>query len=195
LGIGGDDPVPGFTIGRAEYDHKNSRRNDNSSADLGVFTTNIVDYHINSSYLFRSRFDPFVPGRGTPVGRSSFDEEILLGSFDRESPANSSEMNDRHDLLVAAVDAWARMVALVAAHEIGHSLGLVANGPPPGGLFGGELNAGFAGPFTNAYHLDSSESDVMSAAVSFHEALLDDDLGPRFNRLQWAYLLGKVVLE
>ena len=195
MSIGGDDPVPGYTIGRAEFDSRNSRRNDNTSSELGIFTTNIVEYHINASYLFRSRFEAFTPGRGTPIGTDPIDRIILGDGFDRSSPASSLEANRRYDRLVDAVDAWSRMVALVTAHEIGHSLGLVANGPPPGGLFGGERNAVFAGPYTNAFHLDTVGGNIMSAALSFYNALLDGEEAPRFNALHWAYLLGRVRLQ
>ncbi|MBI4601513.1 MAG: hypothetical protein HY721_06070 [Planctomycetes bacterium] len=195
LGIGGDDPLPGFTIGRAEYDERNSRRNDDGAEDLGVFSTNIVEYHVNSSLLFRRAFDPFVPGRGTPLGESPFDATVLGPSFDRSAPSNDPAANGRYDRIAAALDAWARMIALVAAHEIGHSVGLVAPRAPPRGLFGGERLASFAGPYTNAYHLDAPGNEIMAAALSFSDALLDGDAGPRFAALFKAYLLGRIRLR
>ncbi len=195
MAMGGDDPIPGFTIGRAEFDSGNSRRNNNTSVELGIFTTNIVEYHINTSHLFRSRFDPFTPGRGDPIGQDPLDRIVLGSEFMRSDPANLPEANRRHDAIVSAVDAWSRMVALVIAHEMGHSLGLVANGPPPRGLFGGERNALFAGPYTSAYHLDTVGANIMSAVLSFQDALLEGAEAPRFNPLSWAYLLGRIRLQ
>ena len=74
-------------------------------------------------------------------------------------------------------------------------MGLVANGPPSRGLFGGERNASFAGPFTNPFHLDTSANDIMASSLSFADALLDGAAGPTFTRLSKAYLLGRVRLR
>lgn len=195
IAIGGDDLLPGFTIGRAEYDHRNTARNDNSASDLGVFTTNVIEFHVNASFLFRQIFDPFIPGRGVPLGDNPLDSTVLDLSFDRSRPDNSAEADLRYDQILMAVDAWSRMAAVVAAHEIGHSIGLVANGAPPRGLFGGEVNAPFAGPYTNAFHLDTPANDIMAGSLSFSDALLDGAAGPRFNQLEQAFLHGRTLLK
>ncbi|HVR75264.1 MAG TPA: hypothetical protein VMT52_13080 [Planctomycetota bacterium] len=195
LAIGGDDLLPGFTIGRAEYDHNNTLRNDNSASDLGVFTTNVIEFHVNASFLFRQIFDPFIPGRGVPLGENPLDTTVLDPSFDRSRPDNSAEADLRYDQILTAVDAWSRMTAVVAAHEIGHSIGLVANGAPPRGLFGGEVNAPFAGPYTNAFHLDTPANDIMAGSLSFSDALLDGAAGPRFNQLEQAFLHGRTLIK
>lgn len=195
MAIGGDDPVPGFTLGRAAYDHRNSRQDDNTGRSLGIFTTNLIEFHVNAVNDFRQRFDALIPGRGAPVGDLPEDRVALAADLDPSLPGVDPAVIRRRNSIVRAVDGWARMVALITAHEMGHSLGLVANGPPPRGLFGGELGAEFSGPLTSPYHLDTYDNDIMAASLSFGEALLEGEAGPRFTALEWAYLLGKVVLE
>jgi hypothetical protein len=195
IAIGGDDPLPGYTIGRAEYDYRNSSNNDNADADLGVFMTNLIEFYINSSYTFRTRFNPLIPGRGTPVGHDALDSIVLGPSFDRDDPGNTSAQNDRYDDIALAIDAIARSTATILAHEIGHSVGLVANGAPPDGLFGGETLASFAGPYTNSFHLDACENDIMAASLSFSESIISGTGGPRFNELSLAYLLERILVQ
>lgn len=195
LGVGGDDPVPGYTLGRAEFDYKNSLQNDAGEADLGVFTTNLIDFYINQSFAFRSRFNPLIPGRGTPLGFHSADVTVLSASFDRQDPGNTPLENQRYDQIELAVDAMARSVAAIAAHEIGHSVGLVANGGPPHGLFGGEHLASFSGTYTTPYHLDTVGNDLMAASLSFSAAILTGAAGPRFNEISIAYLRERILLE
>jgi hypothetical protein len=195
IAIGGKDPIPGFTIGRAEFDYRNSASNDDTDSDLGVFTTNLIDFYINSSFTFRSRFNPLIPGRGTALGFDPLDVTVLGPSFDRSDPGNSSAENTRYDQIDQAIDAIARATATILAHEIGHSVGLVANSAPPAGLFGGEFMASFAGPYTNTYHLDTGDNEIMAAALSFSDSILPAPDGPRFNKLAMAYLLERIILE
>jgi hypothetical protein len=195
MAIGGDDPMPGYTIGRAEFDYRNSIPNDDSATDLGVFTTNLIDFYINTSFTFRSRFNPLIPGRGTALGFNSDDVTVLSPSFNRSSSGNTVQQNRRYDDIELAIDGIARSVSVIAAHEIGHSLGLVANGAPTAGLFGGEYLASFAGPYTNSYHLDSPGNDIMAASLSFTSSITTGPAGPKFNELTMAYLLERILLE
>jgi len=61
--------------------------------------------------------------------------------------------------------------------------------------FGGEVNAPFAGPYTNAFHLDTPANDIMAGSLSFSDALLDGAAGPRFNQLEQAFLHGRTFLK
>jgi len=195
IAIGGDDVVPGYTIGRAYFDYRNGARESNTPPDLGIFTTNLIQFYINSSYTFRMYFDPLAPGRGIPVGEHPLDGRVLAEEFDRLDPANSGEENARFDRAMAAAEAFARVVATILAHEIGHSVGLVANGRPPSGLFGGETAASFAGPYTNSYHLDTPGNNIMAAAIGFGSAVTTGASGPRFNEINWAYLRERILLR
>lgn len=195
IAIGGDDPVPGFTIGRAEYDYRNSWDNNNTDSDLGVFTTNLIEFYINSSFTFRAAFDALIPGRGTPLGFHADDVTVLSPGFDRFSGTNTQSENDRYDDILDAVDALARVVATILAHEIGHSVGLVANGAPAAGLFGGESDASFAGPYTTAFHLDTNGNNIMAAAVGFSGAVQTGSAAPAFNEMNLAYLQERILLD
>ncbi len=195
IAIGGDDPVPGYTIGRAEYDYRNSVPNDDSDADLGIFTTNLIDFYLNSSFSFKARFNPLIPGRGTPLGFHAGDVTVLSESFDRSDPSNTQQENDRYDDIADAIDAISRVTAAILAHEIGHSVGLVANAAPSAGLFGGEYLASFARSYTTSFHLDTVENDIMAASLSFSGSILTGSSAPRFNNHLLAYLLERILLE
>ncbi|MBI4585460.1 MAG: hypothetical protein HY717_15715 [Planctomycetes bacterium] len=195
MAVGGDDPIPGYTIGRAEYDYRNGSANDNTDVDLGVFTTNLIEFYINSSFTFKSKFNALIPGRGTALGFHASDVTVLSDSFDRSGGGNSSQDNNRYDDIMDAVDALARVVATIMAHEIGHSVGLVANGAPSAGLFGGEYNASFAGPYTTDYHLDTPGNNIMAAAISFTSAIATASSAPSFNEMNMAYLLERILVE
>ncbi|MEE8143235.1 MAG: hypothetical protein V3T77_09050, partial [Planctomycetota bacterium] len=193
--VGGDDLNPGFTLGRAQFDYRNAGGNQNRSPVLGVFTTNLIEFYINISPAFRGRFDVLIPGRGLPAGESMVDHVVLYPFFDRMDPGNSPSENSRYDQIASAMDAWGRSVAMVLAHEIGHSIGLCANGSPPLGLFGGVTGPGFSGPYTNSFHFDSPGNNLMASALSFSLSLISGSIGYHFNELNQSYLSEWIILE
>ncbi len=185
--IGGDDSEAGFALGRAMFDDRNHGGNHNRGPNLGVFTTNLIQFYVNSFY-FRQRFGPLMPEIGVPVGENLWDEVILAPTFDRFDPLNSIHANLRYDAIWLAIEAWGRSVAVILAHEIGHSIGLCQNGAPPSGLFGGASNASFAGLYTTPFHIDSPGNNIMAAALSFSTSLISGPDGYQFNALNIAYL-------
>ncbi len=195
IGVGGADPVGGYTLGRALFDRGNARREFNVTASLGIFSTNLIRFYINTSFSFRSIFDAFIPGRGQPVGTAPEDARVLSDDFIPDDPANTEAEEARYGAIVRAAGAFARALAAIAAHEIGHSVGLIANGPPPRGLFGGEKNAEFAGRFTDPYHLDTPGNNVMESSLSFAETQYTDWRMLVFNPLAMAYLLEKALVQ
>ncbi|HAK96089.1 MAG TPA: hypothetical protein DCM87_14125 [Planctomycetes bacterium] len=195
IGVGGADPAGGYTLGRALFDRGNARFEYNATAGLGIFGTNLIRFYINSSFTFRSLFDPFIPGRGRPVGTAPEDARVLSDEFIPGDAANTAAEEARYDAIVRATAGFARALAAIAAHEIGHSVGLVANGPPPFGLFGGEKNAEFAGRFTDPYHLDTPGNNIMESAMSFTVMQYTDWRALAFNPLAMAYLLEKALVK
>ncbi len=195
LGIGGDDVEPlSYALGRAVFDARNEQYDDEREPGRGVFSSNMVQYYWNS-YTFNQRFSGVLPTTGTPVGAHSLDNLVLSSGFVRTHPSNSPEANSRHDEIWDAIEAWSRLISVVAAHEIGHALGLCSNGHPPFGLFGGVTSADFTGPFTTPYHVDTPGNNVMSSALGLSSALVEGPHGYRFNELNQAYIAEWIVLE
>ena len=192
--VGGGDDVPGFTIGRAQFDYRNGSGNINVSPTLGIFVTNLIEFYINTSFTFRDRFDPLIPNRGAPIGQDAMDSVVLHPDFERFSPANTLDENRRYDDIASAVDALARSVSVILAHEIGHSIGLVANGVPPAGLFGGVTDAPFSSVYTNSFHLDVVGNNIMASALSFSSSLSAGSTRYSFNELTREYLRENVLL-
>jgi len=185
--IGGDDIEPGYTLGRAAFDHRNAVANVNRGGNLGVFTTNMIQFYVNS-YLFRQRFQLLMPGLGVPVGEDAWDVIVLAPGFDRSAPGNPILANYRYDSIWYSIEAWGRSVAVITAHEIGHSIGLCSGGAPPAGLFGGLTSATFSGPYTTMFHLDTPGNNLMASALSFTTSMVQGPSGYRFNELNEAYL-------
>ena len=194
LRIGGADTGAGLAIGRAQFDHRNSGGNVNDSSILGVFVTNVTEFYVNSSFTFRSRYDALIPGRGTPVGQHTLDGTVLASDFDRLSLSNTTDENDRYDEIWTAIEALGRSTAVIAAHEIGHSIGLCSAGHPPTGHFGGVTEAPFTGTYTTSFHVDTAGNNLMSSALSFGASVNSGPTGYRFNEFNEAYLREWVLI-
>ncbi len=195
IGIGGDDVDPySYALGRATFDYRNATANDERAANRGVFSSNMVQFYWNS-WTFRNRFQEVLPQLGVPVGEHALDPLVLGSGFERLNPTNSTAQNQRYDGVWDAIDAWSRINAVVAAHEVGHSVGLCANGSPPTGLFGGVSSADFTGPYTTSFHIDTPGLNVMSSALGLTSALVEGDVGYRFNPLNEAYIAEWTTLE
>jgi hypothetical protein len=186
----GDDSTG--VLGRAWYDARNanpSERNTGTSPGLGVFPGEVWLFQTKAhlqvwpSFLtaFAEKFRPLCPDMGgTPAGSHVHDAIVLAPDFD-PATANSSR-RARWQAIMDAADDWATVIGIVLAHEIGHSVGLVAPGPAPGGLYGdSSLHDSFAGA-----------TDVMAPSVGY-EAMTTLDY--RFRDIDLAYLRQRVVLR
>jgi len=161
---------------------------------LGVFPEELIRFSVNLSptVRFRLDFDPLMPGRGTPAGEGTNDLSVLryLAGLDR-----TTTDPDRADKIQNAASNLGRFLAVVLSHEVGHSMGLVADGVPPTGLFG-NLPADFPG--SDEGHIDLSRSglfplaaqNVMSPTISYQAAL---SLDTGFNALNRAWLAEQVL--
>ena len=202
MGLGGLDPEGGQSrqfgdastsvLGRAFYDYRNSNvaeRNTTTSPGTGVFPAEMFLYqariHLQTypafQTVFASRFLPLCPDMGgTPAGSHPLDAAVLRSDFDYAG-ATSSE-RARWTTVMEAMDDWAAVIGVILAHEVGHSVGLVAPGDMPLGLFGdSSLHNTYAGA-----------AEVMAASVGY-EAMTS--LEYRFRDIDLAYLRQQVLLR
>jgi hypothetical protein len=205
IGIGGGDTAKPYLGYSKSVDHRNVQNEDNLAPDAGVFTTKAIGLMLELltsdpgfKALFGLFFGEVLPELGgTPVGEHSLDAEILAAGFDPKSA--SPDAANRHKKLTFLVENLGRLAGALTAHEIGHSLGLVASGPPPHGLFGGESEASFVfGPRTTKVHIDTPGFNVMEAGPGSAPGVALQPARyltmPAFNELNLAYLQGRVLL-
>ncbi len=201
MAFGGQDPEAGKrtlgqestgVLGRAWYDFKNRNFADNdagTSPGLGIFPGELFLYQANlynqlyPGYIttFGKRFALLSPLLGgTPVGKNSLDAKVLDPEFDFDK-ATAAERS-RYLTIFRAADDLAVALATILAHEVGHSLGLVAPGPPPGGLWGDQT-----------LHVDKARpEDIMNAVVGY-DALVEEIY--RFRPLNMAYLRERILIK
>ncbi len=207
ISVGGGDLGNPF-LGRSKtVDLRNVQNEDNLSPDYGVLTTNALAYLIKTlnsdtslKMLLGQLLGDLVPELGyygQRVGESPLDAQILAKGFD---PAKASAAaRARHDKIKFAVELFGRLLGALTAHEMGHSLGLVAGGSPPNGLFGGERKAAFVtGPRTTPGHIDTPGFNLMEAGPSSAPGvklnLMSYLTDAHFNALNTAYLQGRLLL-
>lgn len=179
-------------LGLALYDPNNANQENDCLTDfggsrLGVFLHTLVNsgFLESSVSVFRQTYDPFTPTRGgTPIGADSMDGQRLTDTLN-DARASSIDLSIRR---------LARFAAVVAAHEMGHSMGLVQDNPMPSGLYGNDP-ANFPG--SNAGHIvmpvsifSGGAMNIMTPAVSFTGSLVPTT---RFNTLNLAYLMELVL--
>ncbi|MBL9079167.1 MAG: Ig-like domain-containing protein [Planctomycetes bacterium] len=179
-------------LGRAYYDYRNSsplERNTSTSPGLGVFPAEMwlyqtrIHLQVYPSFLttFAQKFKPLCPAMGgTPAGAHALDAVVLAPEFDYAT-ANSTQ-RARWTTIMTAADDWATVIGIILAHEVGHSVGLVAPGPAPGGLFGD----------SSLHDTFSSAAEVMAASVGY-EAMTTLDY--HFRDIDLAYLRQRVLLR
>ena len=191
ISIAGQSSTAGV-LGLAIFDPSNTTQNNNTITSLsgtderlGVFLHTIFDAGMGppSSSNFRTTFGPFIPSlSGVPIGDDGQDGLRLLGTL---SDARADEIDD-------ALGSLARFIATVTAHECGHSVGLVTNGPMPVGLYGDD-NVNFPGSanghIRNVSLFPSGATNLMSPSLSFTSATSS---ATQFNTLNKAYLQEQV---
>ncbi len=204
IAIGGDSDVG--ALGCAFIDRGNMHQDNdvlykgshpyNPGTNLGIFTTTIFEVEVNGSPfgLFRTTFDNFIPGRGEPVGEGADDQDILMDIAGTGPPVSGAAAL-RRDAILLAVQRLARYIAVVSAHEMGHSMGLSVDGAMPNGLYGGDP-ANFPGSTENHLDLTSIPGlfsypsvNIMVPGTNFY---ITNSAGTRFNMLNLAYLKEKV---
>jgi hypothetical protein len=186
--------TPVITLGAALFDPNNATQNDNCLTDfngvrLGVFLHAAVreGYLAGASGTFHMTYGQFTPSLngGVPIGGNAQDGARLTG-------ANT---DGRATAIHAAINRMGRLAAIVVAHECGHSMGLVANGAMPAGLYGGlpqffplgpgQPAANANGHIQNTSLFPQGAQNIMSPAIDFDTAQAS---GTKFNSLNLAYL-------
>jgi hypothetical protein len=197
MGIGGEGlPEDRLTFfGKSELDPRNEVRNDDSVYGLGVFTTTALRALL-AQPAAASVVAPFIPALGgVTIGDDPADPVFLADGFDAGAPGVDPTVADRAAKFGFAFDQLVKALGALTAHEIAHSLGLVADGPPPTGLFGGEKYAEFADPLTTPAHLDVEGMNLMAAGgggAGLGSGLAGISEEPFFTPLELAYFRGRL---
>ncbi|MFT4513075.1 MAG: hypothetical protein ACI89X_000761 [Planctomycetota bacterium] len=202
IGLGGLDPEGDRTraygsestgvLGRAYYDYRNgnpAERNTATSPGLGVFPAEMwlyqTDIHEQVYPSFQTQFaSKFLPicadMGGTPAGTNPLDAAVLTASFDYDNA--TSPQRARWNSIMSAADDWASVIGVILAHEVGHSVGLVAPGAMPNGLFGD----------SSLHDTYASAAEVMAPSVGY-EAMTSLDY--QFRDIDLAYLRMRILLR
>ena len=179
-------------LGRAYYDYRNgnvAERNTSNSPGLGVFPAEMFLYQAriheqvwpSFQTVFAQRFRPICPDMGgTPAGSHALDAIVLAPGFDEGTASNAERA--RWLTLIHAADDWATVMGIILAHEVGHSVGLVAPGPAPTGLFGD----------ASLHDTYASAAEVMAPSVGY-EAMTT--LEYAFRDIDLAYLRQRILLR
>ncbi len=193
IAVGGDDPrqeAGRAFFGRAALDWNNTRADDDTRPDRGIFTTSFLRFLMGNpvTAILVAEYAP--AAGGTPFGSLPGDAALLAPDLDPDTlPAGQRTRAARFKLLIEYVPL---ALASVTAHEIGHSLGLVKPGPPPYGLLGGVEGPWVAEPL-DEHHIDTPGANLMQSGRSFRlsEAFGDP---PAFNAPNLAYLRRRLVV-
>jgi len=193
IALGGDGPPvdqANGLVGRADLDWNNQVANDNTVYDRGVYPSGIAR-SVLAQPLGVLAIRDLLPGRGVPVGDHPEDDTLFAPGFNPNTI--TGDLRHRYDLVEFAVDMLALAIASTLCHEIGHSLGLVPPGPPPGGMFAGMPKLDFIDNFIDSAHIDTAGLNVMQTGkvTNYIEAVSQV---PDFNPLNMAYLRRRVVV-
>ena len=190
ISIAGSSTSPGI-LGIAIFDPKNESQDDNTRTDyqsstrLGIFLHTIADAGLAppASQPFRLTFDPLATILGgTAIGDDPSDGSRLLGTL----------TDSRATTIHAAINEFSRFIAVVLAHECGHSMGLVQNAAMPTGLYGNDtvnFPGSADGHIRNTSLFPSGATNIMSPALSYGSAT---HASTAFNTLNLAYLREQV---
>jgi hypothetical protein len=146
-------------------------RVDDTGPDRGVATAGILDALARTPFV-SDELAPIRPGDGVPVGEHPHDDLVLADAFDRHDPANAEPANRRFDELSRVARFLGLAIATVTAHEMGHAMGLVPNGPPPEGFFADRPDVDFMGDeLTSSFHADYPPVNLMQAGGNLAVAI------------------------
>jgi len=132
------------------------------------------------------------PGVGVPFGAYPGDLKLLDPEWSSASETDAT-LRQRYGIWKLFLDVGTLGLAALTCHEMGHSLGLVQPGPPPGGLFGGASLASFVMGESDDWHLNTEGPNLMQTGASTN--LVDYLQGyPAWEPLSRAYLQRRLVV-
>ncbi|MFP6655703.1 MAG: hypothetical protein VCB25_08745 [Myxococcota bacterium] len=195
--VGGSDPSEANLVGHVRFDRNNEDKTSvecSTNPAAGLFPAEIDTFL--ASPLYQETFDSFLPASGgRPLGEDSDDSlEKLSALFQLE--AADQPQSGRHRKLLRAIEVFGNVLGSIMAHEAGHALGLVAEGRPSVGLFGGNSGADYAHNL-DAFGESATSAWLMNAGggLSFRELAGETENGPlRFRPLNHAYLRDRVIV-
>ncbi|MBL8752338.1 MAG: hypothetical protein JNK15_03475 [Planctomycetes bacterium] len=190
IAIAGASDLAGV-LGVAIFDPNNTTQNDDTLTDfggtrLGIFLHTIVDSGFGppGTSQFRQTYSPFAPSLGgTGIGGDANDDDRLTDTLN----------DSRADAIDTAIADFARFIAVVTAHECGHSMGLVQNGAMPTGLYGNDSTnfpGSSDGHIRNTALFPAGSTNIMSPSLSYNAAT---NAATAFNSLNLAYLREQVL--
>jgi len=195
--VGGSDPSQRDLVGHVRFDLGNEDKTSlecNLRPAAGLFPAELETY--SGDPLYREVLDPFVAARGgRPIGEHP-DDDLETLSESLRAHFDADRRSSRQSKILRAIAVIGDVLGSIMAHEAGHALGLVAEGRPSVGLFGGSDGADYA---HNVDVLGQAESSawLMNAGgnLSFAELAGEADGGPlQFRPLNFAYLRDRVIV-
>jgi len=195
--VGGSDPTKSDSVGHVRFDLRNGDKLSVECGDdpiAGIFPAELEIYH--DAPLYRKVFGPFLESLGgTPIGEHP--DDLALMSAETASETGVGEETGRRAEIDRAIAVFGDVLGSIMAHEAGHALGLVAEGQPGVGLFGGSEGDAYAhnldvhgDPPTDLWLMNPGRG------FTFEELAGESVAGPlRFRPLNYAYLRDRVVVS
>ena len=119
--------------------------------------------------------------------------ETAIGDDAQDAARLAGTLSDARATTISnAIRRFGQMIAFITAHECGHSLGLVADGKMPDGLYGGDEESfpGSTSAHISLGALFPGAMNIMNPTLSFDDAIA---AGSGFNLLNLAYLRERVL--
>ena len=150
-------------LGFSGFSVHNEVRVDDSTVERGVATAGLLGA-LAGTPVVSDALDAIEPGVGAPVGTHPADAIVLDEGFDPDALDVDPELLARYSDLRRIARQIALAIASVTAHEMGHAMGLMPDGPPPEGFFGGDADVTFMGALrTDSHHADFPGLNLMQA--------------------------------
>jgi len=195
--VGGSDPTDSDSVGHVRFDLRNEDKFSVECGDdpvAGIFPGELEIYR--DAELYRDVLGPFLDSQGgTPFGKRPEDSLRIPGKNTARAEAGLEP--GRPANLDRAIAVFGDVLGSIMAHEAGHALGLVAEGQPGVGLFGGSRGDAYAHNL-DPFGKPAAGPWLMNPGRSFtFEELAGEGLaGPlRFRPLNYAYLRDRVVVS